>query len=114
MARTKVARRSPPSDIATVIPPLLVALGTSSSEIYRFLLTNGITGDRVDDHKCPIANYLRRNISVGYVSVEYDHVAIHQYFAGPETERHPLPRPVIAFIKDFDGGKYSKLLTPMT
>lgn len=90
----------------------LATLGDSTSAVSKTLAANSIVGERLDDHKCPIANYLKAKVKLpkhSYLSVQHKAVLLLSHFAGEQLCQVPLPKGVVKFIEAWDSGKYNRL-----
>jgi hypothetical protein len=88
---------------AEVILPLTKL--KSANAIAKFLKEQGITGKRGDANKCPIANYLHKNLPKG-VSPQSVQVAGDVAMDGVRVNATPA---VFAFIQKFDDGEIPEL-----
>jgi hypothetical protein len=98
--------------IAVDVAVQLAKLGDTDTAVTATLTAADIKGRRNDDNKCPIANYLRKNVKMPdhvYVSVQHTKVSLLESFAGTELTSVPLPKGAVKFIEAWDGGKHVRL-----
>lgn len=87
------------------IQELLLKLGTTKEEIFKSLKKQGIKGKKKGVNSCPIANYLKFNLSAPYrdeLCVGFNNIWLN------EDEFIPLGI-CTEFIFDFDRGKFWQL-----
>lgn len=91
---------------------LLAELGATPDEVAAKLKDLGIQGYTESPSDCPIARYLRL---CGQKSYAVQNTIAEVYdepdFAG-SASKVPLPTAVIAFIEDFDKGRWPELKAP--
>lgn len=82
----------------------LAAVGNADA-IAAFLEEQGIKGARSAAFRCPVANYVKRELGVERVT------AYESIYAGePNTVEVRTPPSVFAFIEGFDNRQYPKLI----
>jgi hypothetical protein len=82
------------------IKQLISDLGKTEEEIVETLRLKGIKGYRQIHSKCPIANYLKKELRIDYVSVGNCKIStsLNSYYI---NDSH-----INNFIKNFDNGEY--------
>jgi hypothetical protein len=94
----------------------LATLGESQAAVAAALAKAEIYGERIDDNKCPVANYLKKMVNFPqhtYVSVQHKEVHLLEHFGGDTLLSVPLPKGVMKFIEAWDNGSYKKLADVM-
>ena len=122
--------RRPPSNEGLIIPPTkdqieavgvditveLATLGESQAAVASALAKEGIYGERIDDNKCPVANFLKKSVNFPphtYLSVQHKEAHLFEHFGGDKLLTVPLPKGVVKFIEAWDSGSYKKLADVM-
>lgn len=98
--------------IAVDVAVQLDTLGETDTAVTAKLTAADVRGRRNDDNKCPIANYLRKNVKLPdhvYISVQYTKVSFLECFAGAELVSVPLPKGAVKFIEAWEDGKHVRL-----
>ena len=99
--------------IVSEIDDLIDQMGVDPGSVAKILGDNEISGQRNDDNRCPVANFLRKKCKKlpksSYVSVQFDKILILDCMGGETLCSIPLSKGIERFIKDWDAGKYAKL-----
>lgn len=93
----------------------LAELGGSQA-VANELLASGALGDVAEGEHCPVAVWLRANgvrrPSVGEQTLSFEATIPDETQACGYFARMRLPRPVRAFIAEFDDGNHPELVRP--
>lgn len=85
---------------------LLRELGPRPVDVYRNLLEYGISGERHKHSSCPISNFL---VEKGGIPKASTGVTTGLLRNGVHSRIIDLPKPITAFVREFDSGKYEGL-----
>ena len=92
---------------------LLAALGADPDAVANSLKAADVLGRPQQACGCPVAVYLRRELSLGAGCVRVDKDAVWAYDRVGDRkelwEMVPLPAPVAGFVRRFDHGGYAEL-----
>lgn len=102
--------------VAEKVKLLLINLGDDANQIAAFLEGQGIKGNRSSSFKCPIAEFLKQNLSTEVFVETTSTIIVEDYVKGNwnyikvETlNRVYHSEAVRNFIKKFDKGAYPAL-----
>jgi len=87
-----------------VLIQVLEGLGSSSEEIFTFMIARGIKGRREYSTDCPVARFLKED---GYASST---VSVKKWVTKADALTVGTPPAVREFICDFDHNRYPSLV----
>lgn len=83
-------------------------LPKTEQQIYQFLKKRDILGYRANSVRCPLANYIRKDLKVSTVSVTGSRISVSK---GDAYAFIRLPEALSLFVDHFDSGFYPELET---
>lgn len=90
----------------------LAALGTTPNQVADTLLDGGYRGNPACDATCPVATYLTDlwpDATCSVTEEPPDALIAEVWYSTTACVQVPVPDPVSAFIRRFDGGEFGEL-----